>query len=100
MCQNGFWDRFRLAGFAGFNRNLYIPIDSCWDLLPLGAFGVPGMQARSSAVVAHALSRGRGERLLPWSVANSRWVRAGRIPLCEALSGLLKQSPVAPGCRN
>ena len=70
------------------------------DLFPLGAFGVPGIQARSSAFVAHALSRRRGERLLPWSVADSRWVRAGRTPLCEALSGLLKQSSLSPRCQH
>ena len=57
-------------------------------------------KAHSSAFVTHALSRGRRERLLPWSVADSRWVRAGRTPLCEALDGLLKQSSVAPSCQN
>ena len=49
--------------------------------------GVPGKQARRSAIVTHALRGGRGERLLPWSLANSRCVRAGRTPPCGAFRG-------------
>ena len=69
--------------------------------VPLGALCVPGKQARSSAIVTNAFSGGCGERILPWSLANSlqvRWqhpVRGPNSPLCGERVGITQ---MGPGC--
>ena len=37
MCRNGFWDRFGLAGFAGFNLDLFEGVSSTTVIFAPGA---------------------------------------------------------------
>ena len=55
--------------------------------------GVPGKQARCSALVSHALSGGCGERILPWGVPAS----GGYGPAVLLRAGPFEVSQSEPG---
>ena len=72
-------------------------------LLPIGLHlchwvpsSVPGKQARCSAIGAHALSGGRGERLLPWSLPAPGGYGPA-VPSVRGPSGITQTEPGSTG---